>query len=38
MAIFIVSDLHLGHDKPFIYGARGFENVPGIRDGGQCLR
>ena len=27
MAIFIVSDLHLGHDKPFIYGARGFESV-----------
>ena len=27
MAIFIVSDLHLGHSKDFIYGARGFENV-----------
>ena len=27
MAIFIVSDLHLEHDKPFIYGARGFESV-----------
>lgn len=27
MAIFIVSDLHLGHDKSFIYGARGFESI-----------
>ena len=27
MAIFVVSDLHLGHSKDFIYGARGFENV-----------
>ena len=27
MAIFIVSDLHLGHSKDFIYGARGFESV-----------
>lgn len=27
MAIFIISDLHLGHDKDFIYGARGFESV-----------
>lgn len=26
MAIFIVSDLHLGHSQPFIYGARGFKN------------
>ena len=27
MAIFVVSDLHLGHSKDFIYGARGFEKV-----------
>lgn len=27
MAIFIVSDLHLGHSKDFIYDVRGFENV-----------
>lgn len=32
MAIFIVSDLHLGHDKPFIYGARGFENVEDMNE------
>lgn len=32
MAIFIVSDLHLGHDKPFIYGARGFENVDDMNE------
>lgn len=25
--IFFTSDLHLGHDKPFIYEARGFENI-----------
>lgn len=24
---FIVSDTHFGHDKDFIYGARGFDNV-----------
>ena len=27
MAIFITSDLHLGHNKSFIYEARGFETV-----------
>ena len=27
MAIFIVSDLHLGHNQSFIYGARGFKSV-----------
>ena len=27
MAIFITSDLHLGHNKSFIYKARGFETV-----------
>lgn len=32
MAIFIISDLHLGHDKPFIYGARGFENVEDMNE------
>lgn len=32
MAIFIVSDLHLGHDKSFIYGARGFENVEDMNE------
>ena len=32
MAIFVVSDLHLGHDKPFIYGARGFENVEDMNE------
>lgn len=25
--IYITSDLHLGHDKPFIYKARGFESI-----------
>ena len=25
--IYFTSDLHLGHDKPFIYEPRGFENV-----------
>ena len=25
--IFITSDLHFGHDKPFIYGDRGFDTV-----------
>ena len=25
--IYITSDLHFGHDKPFIYGDRGFENI-----------
>lgn len=25
--IYITSDLHFGHDKPFIYGARGFDTV-----------
>lgn len=32
MAIFIVSDLHLGHSKDFIYGARGFENVEDMNE------
>ena len=32
MAIFIVSDLHLGHSKAFIYGARGFENVEDMNE------
>ena len=32
MAIFIVSDLHLGHDKSFIYGARGFENIEDMNE------
>lgn len=32
MAIFVVSDLHLGHDKSFIYGARGFKNVEDMNE------
>lgn len=32
MAIFIVSDLHLGHSKDFIYSARGFENVEDMNE------
>ena len=32
MAIFIVSDLHLGHSKDFIYGARGFESVEDMNE------
>ena len=32
MAIFIVSDLHLGHSKDFIYGARGFETVEDMNE------
>ena len=32
MAIFVVSDLHLGHSKDFIYGARGFENVEDMNE------
>lgn len=32
MAIFIVSDLHLGHSKDFIYGARGFKNVEDMNE------
>lgn len=32
MTIFIVSDLHLGHSKDFIYGARGFETVEEMND------
>lgn len=27
MAIFIASDLHLGHDKPFLYEPRGFQSI-----------
>ena len=25
--VWITSDLHLGHDKPFIWEARGFDSV-----------
>ena len=32
MVIFIVSDLHLGHSKDFIYGARGFERVEDMNE------
>ena len=32
MAIFIVSDLHLGHSKDFIYRARGFESVEDMNE------
>ena len=27
MAIYFTSDLHLGHDRDFVWGARGFENL-----------
>lgn len=27
MGIYLTSDLHLGHDKPFVYEARGFRNI-----------
>ncbi|MBR4223644.1 MAG: metallophosphoesterase family protein [Oscillospiraceae bacterium] len=27
MSIFLTSDLHLGHDKPFIWQARGFSSI-----------
>lgn len=25
--VYVTSDLHFNHDKPFIYGARGFDNI-----------
>lgn len=33
--IFIVSDLHLNHDKEFLYGARGFNSCAEYTD--YCL-
>lgn len=32
MAIFVTSDLHLGHNKDFIYGARGFKSVEDMNE------
>ena len=25
--VWVISDLHLGHDKPFVWEARGFDSV-----------
>lgn len=32
MAIWLSSDLHFNHDKEFIYGVRGFENIIDMND------